>query len=107
MAIVLLSSISVFSPQVLSSPSQRHASIGLEVVSLQLKAFAPVIRDTCSSAARMGIDLSFEQRREKCAAAKMALQGLVSKLSLMAHGGALGDADVARAQELAQQLSAL
>ncbi|MEW5303309.1 MAG: hypothetical protein WDW36_006014 [Sanguina aurantia] len=103
----LVADVVALADQVLSSPSQRHASVALEVVSLQLKAFGPVIRDTCSSAARMGIDLSFEQRREKCAAAKMALQGLVSKLSLMAHGGALGDADVARAQDLAAQLSAL
>ena len=54
---------------------------GLEMASLLYKAFHQVIRDTCSQAARVGVDLSFEQRREKCMTARISLQGLAPKLA--------------------------
>ncbi len=47
---------------------------GLDAASLVQKAFGQLIRDTCSQAARVGVDLSFEQRRDKCMLARIALQ---------------------------------
>eukprot|EP00798_Chlamydomonas_sp_ICE-L_P005735 gene5735-6025_t len=66
---------------VLVTPNEHHVRAGLEALTLANTAFGTLIRDTCSQAARVGVDLSFEQRRDKCMSARVAMQGLTSKLS--------------------------
>ncbi len=55
------------------------------MASLMYTSFHQLIRDTCSQAARVGVDLSFEQRREKCMTARISLQGLAPKLAHMSR----------------------
>jgi hypothetical protein len=71
--------------QVLSLPCDSHAQAGVDMACLLYKAFHQVIRDTCSQAARVGVDLSFEQRREKCMTARISLQGLAPKLATVSR----------------------
>lgn len=89
---------------ILSSQSEKHLQTGLEVLSVLLKAFASIIRDTCSAPANRGVDLSFEKRREKCELVRMALQGLASKLGFMSRRD---DVFGRRAEDLARQIAAL
>ncbi|PNH09085.1 Katanin p80 WD40-containing subunit B1 [Tetrabaena socialis] len=90
---------------VLSLSAERQVQVGLDVVSLHIRAFGPIIRELCSSAGRgVGIDLSFEERRERANKAKLSLQNLVPKLTVLARQS---DSLGARAQELAMQLAQL
>ena len=59
----------------------------------------------CSQAARVGVDLSFEQRREKCMTARISLQGLGPKLSSVARQ--LPDSLSYKARGLAADLATL
>ncbi len=90
---------------VLSLSADRQVQVGLDVVALHVRFFGPIIRELCSPAARgVGIDLSFEERRERANKAKLALQNLIPKLNKLAkQSEVLG----ARAQELASQLAQL
>nr|AAT01224.1 katanin p80 subunit PF15p [Chlamydomonas reinhardtii] len=90
---------------VLSLPSDRQQQTGLEVLALHIRAFGPVIRDLCGPGARgVGIDLSFEERRERAAKAKLVLQNMVPRLNSLARSSeTLG----VRAGELAAQLAQL
>ncbi|KAG2455090.1 hypothetical protein HYH02_000910 [Chlamydomonas schloesseri] len=90
---------------VLSLPSERQQQTGLDVLALHIRAFGPVIRDLCGPGARgVGIDLSFEERRERAAKAKLALQNMVPRLNSLARSSeTLGG----RAGELAAQLAQL
>ncbi|KXZ56510.1 PF15 protein [Gonium pectorale] len=90
---------------VLSLPADRQLQVGLDVVALHVRAFGPVIRDLCAPAARgVGIDLSFEERRERANRAKQALQSLVPKLKAVSKQS---PALAARASDLAGQLAQL
>ncbi|GLC51494.1 Quinone-dependent D-lactate dehydrogenase [Pleodorina starrii] len=90
---------------VLSLSSDRQVQVGLDVIVLHVRFFGPIIRELCSPAARgVGIDLSFEERRERANKAKLALQNLVPRLNKLAkQSDTLG----VRAQELASQLAQL
>eukprot|EP00955_Chlamydomonas_euryale_P070210 360685-Chlamydomonas_euryale.AAC.11 len=61
---------------------------------------------TCEQASRVGVDLSFEQRRERCMTARLALQGLAPKLGHAARNYA-GSSLAYKAQDLAQELATL
>ncbi len=79
---------------------------GLDLATMMYRAFHQIIRDTCSQAARVGVDLSFEQRREKCMTARISLQGLAPKLGHVARQ--LSDSTLAyKAQDLAKELGTL
>lgn len=53
----------------------------LDVLDLVLTAYSSVIRDTCRLAtSHIGVDISYEQRRQKCQVALMAFNGLLPKL---------------------------
>ncbi|GIL43588.1 hypothetical protein Vafri_1283, partial [Volvox africanus] len=70
---------------VMSLSSDRQVQVGLDVVALHVRFFGPIIRELCSPAARgVGIDLSFEERRERANKAKLALQNLVPRLNKLA-----------------------
>ncbi|KIY98968.1 hypothetical protein MNEG_8991 [Monoraphidium neglectum] len=85
-------------------PDHEHAaSVALGALSLALRGPGQVIRETLA-ASTVGVDLSFEARRDKCLLAKLALQGLGLKLGVLARGaGPLA----ARAQQVAAELRAL
>ena len=84
--------------------SAAQVDAGLGLLALLLAGFGEVIRSTCAQEAGRGVDLMFEQRRQRCEAAKLALQGLGMKLGVLARkGGAEGE----RARVLAAQLQEL
>ncbi|GFR41469.1 hypothetical protein Agub_g2158 [Astrephomene gubernaculifera] len=90
---------------VLSLPSDRQIHVGLDVVALHVRFFGPIIRELCSPGSRgVGIDLSFEERRERANKAKLSLQNLVPKLNTLARQN---DVLGGRALELASQLAQL
>ncbi|EFJ44875.1 microtubule severing protein katanin p80 subunit [Volvox carteri f. nagariensis] len=90
---------------VLSLPSDRQVQVGLDVITLHVRFFGPIIRELCSPAARgVGIDLSFEERRERANKAKLSLQNLVPRLNKL---GKQSESLGFRAQELASQLAQL
>lgn len=76
------------------------------MASMLYRAFHQIIRDTCSQAARVGVDLSFEQRREKCMMARISLSGLSTNLAHVARQ--LSDSNLSyKAQDLAGELATL
>eukprot|EP00803_Ostreobium_quekettii_P002702 evm.model.scf_775.5 EVM.evm.TU.scf_775.5 scf_775:43867-49059(+) len=63
------------------SQHQKYRETALATLSTLLRNFGPIIHETTSSTlGSLGVDLSFEQRLEKCNSAKMSLQELVPKL---------------------------
>ncbi|KAK9835103.1 hypothetical protein WJX84_012191 [Apatococcus fuscideae] len=73
----------------LSSPHSRHLDAGLDALSSLLASFVEVIREACARApGSMGVDLSFEMRRERCLSLKSALQNLQPQLMSHAQEGA-------------------
>lgn len=92
---------------VLSLSNERQVQVGLDAVAVQLRCFGPMIRELCSPGSRgvgVGIDLSFEERRERANKARLALQNLVPKLNAMSRQGGMYSS---RALDLASQLSQL
>ncbi|KAI8471430.1 MAG: hypothetical protein J3K34DRAFT_417103 [Monoraphidium minutum] len=90
-----------------AGPEHEHAAAAaLGALSLALRGPGTVIRETLGAAA-IGVDLSFEARRDKCAVAKLALQGLGMKLAVLARGGGGAAPLAARAQQVAAELQAL
>lgn len=87
----------------LSSSKEQHWSTSLDVLSLVLNGPGTVIRETCT-AAPIGVDLNFEQRKNRCVVAKLALQGLGMKLGVVARGGGTL---TARAHQLMAELDLL
>ncbi|CAD7704236.1 unnamed protein product, partial [Ostreobium quekettii] len=87
------------------SQHQRYRETALATLSTLLRSFGPVIHETtCSNLGSLGVDLSFEQRLEKCHSAKMSLQELVPKLErLEARQGLHGR----QAKELRRRISNL
>ncbi len=85
--------------------------VGLDVTATMLRAFGPVIKEVCAPGARgVGIDLSFEERRERASRARTALLGLAPRLNGLARHWPAGDAGPMlgqRAADLALQLAAL
>mmetsp|Transcript_12525 Transcript_12525/g.27006 ORF Transcript_12525/g.27006 Transcript_12525/m.27006 type:complete len:729 (+) Transcript_12525:243-2429(+) len=84
--------------KVLSLPSDRHVQVALEMGNIIYKSFGQLIKDTCANQSR-AVDISYEQRLEKCNLARTALQGLATKLAHVAKTG--GDTVAVRAQDLA------
>lgn len=85
----------------LASGVEQQQSVGLSALSLVLRGPGHMIRDVCNGPAPIGVDLSYEQRRNKCLLAKMALEGLGMKVGVLARAsGPLA----ARAQLIAEEL---
>lgn len=77
--------------EVLLGGTDKQVATGLEVLRVQLKAFGGTIRETCAQApARMGVDLQFEKRKDRCNIAKLALQGLSMKLGMVQRRADVG-----------------
>ncbi|KAG2497953.1 hypothetical protein HYH03_004215 [Edaphochlamys debaryana] len=88
---------------VLFLPNDRQVSAGLDMAAMLVRAFGGTIKDMMGAQRGVGIDLSFEERRERAAKARTALLELVPRLQKMSRHDTLG----MRAKDLAAQLSAL
>lgn len=85
----------------LASGHEQQQGVGLTALSLVLRGPGQVVRDVCSGPGPVGVDLSYEQRKNKCLLVKMGLEGLGMKVGVLARGnGTLA----ARAQLVAEEL---
>lgn len=73
--------------ELVDSKHKKFRETAFATLSMLLRNFGRVIRDTTSSrVSSLGVNLSFEQRQEKCQSAKMSLQEMLPKLGKMEHG---------------------
>jgi hypothetical protein len=85
----------------LASGAEQQQAVGLSALSLVLRGPGQLVKDVCSAPTPAGVDLSYENRKNKCVLVKMVLQGLGMKVGVLARGaGALA----ARAQLVAEEL---
>lgn len=89
----------------LESVHDKYWLTAMAIVSSLLQNFTDVIHDvTTRPRSAIGVDLSFEQRRSKCLAAKSALEDLGPLLEMLSEQkGAIGH----QAEELHLQLGEL
>ncbi|GMH33823.1 hypothetical protein BSKO_01657 [Bryopsis sp. KO-2023] len=89
----------------LGSSHDKYWLTVMKTIATLLRNFGNVIYDATSRpVSSLGVDLSFEQRRGKCLAAKAALQELLPRMEyLKEQKGAVGR----QAEQLRQQLEAL
>eukprot|EP00878_Enallax_costatus_P023208 GHUV01024675.1.p1 GENE.GHUV01024675.1~~GHUV01024675.1.p1 ORF type:complete len:715 (+),score=247.31 GHUV01024675.1:297-2441(+) len=85
----------------LGSGVEQQQIIGLSALSLVLRGPGQVVRDVCNGPAPTGVDLSYEQRRNKCLLVKMALEALGMKVGFLARGSG---PTATRAQLVAEEL---
>eukprot|EP00775_Hariotina_reticulata_P007929 gene7929-8125_t len=85
----------------LASGVEQQQGVGLSALSLVLRGPGQLVKDVCSAPTPAGVDLSYENRKNKCLLVKMALEGLGMKVGVLARGaGVLA----ARAQLVAEEL---
>lgn len=70
----------------LASGNEQQQGVGLSALSLVLRGPGQIVREMCMEPAPVGVDLSYEQRRNKCLLVKMALEGLGLKVGVLSRG---------------------
>ena len=64
----------------LDSPHKRYRDSALGTLSAVLRNFGHLIRETLHASPNLGVDISFEERQEKCEAAKTSLEEILPQL---------------------------
>jgi hypothetical protein len=85
----------------LAAGQEQQQAVGLSALALVLRGPGQVVREVCNGPGPVGVDLSYEQRKNKCLLVKMCLEGLGMKLGVLARGNG---AVAARAQLLVEEL---
>jgi katanin p80 WD40 repeat-containing subunit B1 len=85
----------------LAAGQEQQQAVGLSALALVLRGPGQVVREVCSGPGPVGVDLSYEQRKNKCTLVKMGLEGLGMKLGVLARGSG---PVAARAQLLVEEL---
>jgi hypothetical protein len=70
----------------LASGQEQQQGVGLSALALVLRGPGQVVREVCGGPGPVGVDLSYEQRKNKCLLVKMGLEGLGMKLGVLARG---------------------
>jgi hypothetical protein len=70
----------------LASGQEQQQGVGLSALALVLRGPGQVVREVCGGPSPVGVDLSYEQRKNKCLLVKMGLEGLGMKLGVLARG---------------------
>jgi hypothetical protein len=73
--------------RVLAGGTEQQAEDALRLLMLVLNGFGEIIKSTCSQEGARGVDLEFENRRQRCEVAKMALKSLEFNLSVLQRKG--------------------
>ncbi|KAF6266536.1 WD40-repeat-containing domain protein [Scenedesmus sp. NREL 46B-D3] len=85
----------------LATGQEQQQGVALSALALVLHGPGQVVREVCGGPGPVGVDLSYEQRKNKCLLVKMGLEGLGMKLGMLARGsGPLA----ARTQLLVEEL---
>jgi hypothetical protein len=69
--------------RVLAGGTDKQAEDALRLLMLVLNGFGDIIKSTCSQEGPRGVDLEFENRRQRCEVAKMAIKGLEFSLAVL------------------------
>ncbi len=63
----------------LDTDTARYRACAVDVMAILLKAFGPLVRETCAAAAGpaagLGVDVTFEERRDRCLRAQVCGRG--------------------------------
>lgn len=91
--------------RLISATHKAYNQVGLDMAASLLGTFGDVIHQTCQqSVDRMGIDMMFEERRERCTRAKTSFKQLREPLQQLQGQNSVSDAAVTHLQE---QIAAL
>lgn len=79
---------------------KSYITVGVNMASCLLRTFGDVVQQTCQqSSDRMGVDVMFDERRDRCMSVRNSFKELSKHLQQLQAQGLAGNANVVQLQQ--------